>query len=54
MLSAISVIGMSLPEFLVALFLLVIGLLVFDVTLLGLYSPDTNSSRGAGPSFSIC
>jgi peptide/nickel transport system permease protein len=40
LISGLSFIGMSLPEFLLALFLLVTGLLVFNATLLGLFSPQ--------------
>lgn len=37
---AVSFVGMSIPEFLLALFLLVAGLVWFDVLLLGLFSPE--------------
>lgn len=38
--SVISFIGMSLPEFLVALFLLVFGIFVLNVSFIGLFSPE--------------
>lgn len=38
--SAFSFIGMSLPEFLLALFLLVFGLFVLDYSFVGLFSPE--------------
>lgn len=38
--SVVSFIGMSLPEFLVALFLLVFGIFVLNVSFIGLFSPE--------------
>jgi peptide/nickel transport system permease protein len=38
--SAVSFVGMSIPEFLLALFLLVFGLLVLDYSFIGLFSPE--------------
>jgi peptide/nickel transport system permease protein len=52
--SAISFIGMSIPEFLLALFLLVGGLLWLDYAFIGLFSPEFYFAPWSWAKFRIC